>query len=478
LARGGLKKTFSGGKSLKQPRESNSLRGVSFMTRFVLLFAFVLARTEFVLSQQNSSAKTGTGGGRTTSLPIDLNLAKNYFDEARRLAEADGGKLWGKSLAGPLLFVEPRTRYAVANQADAEKKLSPFGGVFVGSLPASVPLANTACRWAGTHWSMVLWPLPSDSAERSVMLMHESWHRIQADVGLPAKDPTNGHLDTLPGRYWLQLEWRALRRALSSTGDEQSRALGDALRFREFRRGLFKTARIDENGLELNEGLAEYTGLKLSGLSGPEQQRHLTRHLETYPAMLPTYVRSFAYLTGPSYGLLLDQKAAGWLRRIRPGDDLGQVLATALNLVLKTESESSARQRATRYDGVRLWAAETAREQARLAKVAAFRRLLVDGPVLMLPLSKFQMSFNPTQLVPIEGAGTVYPTLTLIAPWGKLEVHNASLVASNFRQASVPAPFKQEEKTLVGDGWQLRLNAGWKAVNGDRKGDWKVAKEN
>jgi hypothetical protein len=435
--------------------------------RFVLPFLLVLGQAATASSQPIPTAQ---------SPAIDLDLAKIYFAEARRLAEADGGKLWGKSLAGPLLFVEPQTRYAVAIQADAEKKLKPLGGVFVGTLPASVPLANTAYAWAGTHWSMILWPLPSDKAERSTMLMHESWHRIQTDLGLPTTDPTNVHLDTLQGRYWLQLEWRALARALESTGDEQSRAIEDALRFRQFRGGLFQTARIDENKLELNEGLAEYTGIKLSGLTDTEQRRHLVKHFETYPTMFPTYVRSFAYLTGPAYGLLLDQHNSGWLRKIKPGDDLGQILAAALDLKLTRETEASARQRAARYDGEKLWVAETAREEARLAKVAAYRRLLVDGPVLLLPLSKFQMSFNPSQLVPIEGAGTVYPTLTLVGPWGKLEVRKASLITSDFKQAYVAAPFKVEQSTLVGDGWELRLNAGWKAVSGERTGRWTLSK--
>jgi hypothetical protein len=423
----------------------------------------VLGQAAVAFSQPISTGK---------SSPIDLDLAKSYFAEARHLAEIDGGKLWGKSLAGPLLFVEPRTRSVVANQADAEKKLKPVGGVFVGTLPQSVPLASTAYRWAGTHWSMILWPLPDDKAERSVTLMHESWHRIQADLGLPMTDPTNVHLDTLAGRYWLQLEWRALARALGSTGDEQSQAMEDAVRFREFRRGLFKKARTDEANLELNEGLAEYTGFKLSGLTDAGQRRHLIKHFEIYPTMFATYVRSFAYLTGPAYGLLLDQHAAGWLRKIKPGDDLAEVLAGALHLVRTGQTEASAKERAVRYNGEKLWAAETAREEARLKKVADYRRLLVDGPVLMLPLSKFQMSFRPSELVPIEGVGTVYPILTLVGPWGKLEVNKASLIATDFKKAYVAAPFKTEGMTLTGDGWELRLNAGWKAVNGARSGDW------
>jgi len=88
------------------------------------------------------------------------------------------------------------------------------------------------------------------------------------------------------------------------------------------------------------------------------------------------------------------------------------------------------------------------------------------------------MSFNPSQLVPLERAGTVYPTLTVIARWGKLDVHKAALITADFKQVSVAAPFKAEATTLTGDGWELHLNAGWKAVNGERKGDWRLVREN
>jgi hypothetical protein len=439
------------------------------MMRFLLPLAIVIWQIAPVNAQQPPRAKPK---------PIDLSSAKSYFDEARRLAASDGGKLWGKSLAGPMLFVDPTTRFAVANEADAEGKLKPEAGVFVGTLPASVGLANTATRWAGTHWSMLLWPPPSDPAERATMLMHESWHRIQADLGLLSGDPVNSQLDTLAGRYWLQLEWRALAKAIGSSGDEQRRAIEDALRFRRHRRGLFKGTAAKENALELHEGLAEYTGLKLNGRGAAEQRRLLIKHFETYPSFLGTFVRSFAYLSGPAYGLLLDQHDAGWPKSIKPGDDVGAILARALHLKLEPEPEAATKERAKRYEGDKLLAAETAREESRRQKVAAFRRLLVDGPVLRLPLGKQQMSFNPSILVPIEGLGTVYPTITLLSGWGKLEVHKAALITSDFKNAFVAAPTKMDGKSLAGDGWELRLEPGWKAVPGERQGDWKLVKEN
>ena len=435
-----------------------------------------------VLAQQDPPSKLGAAPTTKNQLgkpsPIDLDLAKTYFDEAHRLAELDGGKLWGKSLAGPLLFVDPRSRFAVANQADETGKLTPVGKVFVGTLPANVPLANTALRWAGTHWSMMLWPLPEDKPTRSTMLMHESWHRIQTDLGLPSVDPANAHLDSLQGRYWLQLEWRALARALEASQENRRTAIEDALRFRQHRRTLFKGAASEENTLELHEGLAEYTGIKLSGLTEAEQKRLLFDHLEKFPSELRTYVRSFAYLSGPAYGLLLDHQATGWQRKIKAGEDLGQMLAKSADLKLAAELESATKARAARYDGEKLWTAEVAREKARLKKVTEFRHLLIDGPVLLLPLGRQQMSFNPSELVPIEGVGTVYPTLTLMSTWGKLEVHKASLITSDFKKVFVAAPTKTEEKLLAGDGWELRLEPGWKAVQGERKGDWKLVKEN
>lgn len=113
-----------------------------------------------------------------------------------------------------MIFVDPGTRDAVANHQDPEGNLSPVGGVFTGKWPTEKNIANTAMDWAGTKWTMLVWPLPDDPTERGSMLAHESFHRIQPDLGLSAGDPSNGHLSETEARIWLQMEWRALSRAL------------------------------------------------------------------------------------------------------------------------------------------------------------------------------------------------------------------------------------------------------------------------
>ena len=50
----------------------------------------------------------------------------------------------------------------------------------------------------------------------------------------------------------------------------------------------------------------------------------------------PSFVRSFAYATGPAYGLLLDDSDPGWHRRLATGRRMDLMLATALRLPAPT----------------------------------------------------------------------------------------------------------------------------------------------
>ena len=152
---------------------------------------------------------------RAQSKGIDVAQAKQYFDEAQRICEKDAGELWGKSLCAPMIFTDQQTREVIANQADAESRLKKQDGVFVGELPPEVSPANTAMTWAGTKWTMIMWPLPASPTTRDRLMMHELFHHLQDELGLPGSNPTNAHLATLEGRFWLELEWRALQQALA-----------------------------------------------------------------------------------------------------------------------------------------------------------------------------------------------------------------------------------------------------------------------
>src|SRR5881227_31374 len=282
------------------------------------------------------------------------------FQELDAMCAHDNGRMWGVSICGPTVFVEPQTRHFIARRE---------GEISEGTLPQSIAIANTAVDWQDQRWTMLILPLPADPYTRRVLLAHESFHRIQPKLGLIAKEVPNAHLDTLDGRYLMQLEWRALAAALG--GDRK--AVSDALAFREKRREMFPNAAAEEDALERNEGLAEYTGTAFAEPLLPKRIPHLIEALRQ-AEKTPTFSRSFAYATGPAWGAL---------REMGYGD--------------------------AKYGAAELMAAERSRDTKKQATLRDLRARFIDGRVLILPLHKMHFEMDPKKAQPFEPYGTVYP---------------------------------------------------------------------
>jgi len=310
-------------------------------------------------------------------------------------------------------------------------------------------------------------------------MMHELYHRIQDDLGLPASNPPNNHLDTRDGRQWLQLEWRALRRALEADGAQTRKAIEDALVFRLYRRSLFPNSDSNERGLEMNEGLAEYTGVKLRGSTEKESVAYLAKQLEAAESK-QTFVRSFAYASGPAYGFLLDRVKSDWRRSLKPSNDLGTLARNLYAIELPADLKAEAEKRSAQYDGQSLSVSETDREIKRQKRLADHRARLIDGPILALPLSdKVSYGFDPNNVESLDGVGTVYPTLRVTDAWGILEVTRGALMileGARLSRVQVPAPVGPSARRVEGDGWTLELNNGWNLGPGARKGDYAITK--
>ncbi|HEV7704653.1 MAG TPA: hypothetical protein VGO46_10190 [Gemmatimonadaceae bacterium] len=411
--------------------------------------------------------------------PIPIDSAKHAFAEAHALCAADAGKLWGVSLCGPIMFVDAPTRQIVASDSDARKMLTAKEGAFVGVLPADQNVSNTAVEWSGIRWTQMLWPIMGDERARGTIVMHELFHRIQNQLDLPkVTEGDNAHLDELNGRYYLQLEWRALARALEAPGDaDRVAAAKDALRFRAERYRLYPNAAVTERALEQNEGLAEYTGVRLGNPTAELQTKmalyDLTAHVHD-----GTSVRSFAYATGPAYGLLLDRYASGWHAQLKAGDGFDVMLGRALHLRAPVRDSALLSARARSYDGAPLYAAEADRDAKRKEQLAINRKRFIDGPVLTLPFRKMNVQFNPTTLQPLGDAGTVYPTIRIADEWGVIEGKNGALMKPDWSALVVPAPAQTAGSSVMGDGWTLTLKPGWKIVPDARSGDFTLAAPN
>jgi hypothetical protein len=403
---------------------------------------------------------------------IDAPTARQAFDDIHRACTADAGHTWGHTLCGPMLFVHAPTRVAVANQQDTAGILHKDGDLFVGTVGPKHILANTGFDWNGQLWSEVLWPVPQDAERRSVLLAHESFHRLQKELNIPVVTGSeNEHLDTLEGRYWMRLEFRALEAALRSTGKQREQAEQDALAFRAHRGDLFHLGSKDEFALESNEGLANYTGVKV-GISDPTRQiAYAARELEE-DEKLPSLVRSFAYATGPAYGLLLDDAKVNWRARALKMEPAVNMLAEAVAHPARV-SEAEVKQAAKRYGGDALWQEESARDAELKKKKADYRARLVDGPVLKIPFEQMHFEFDPNAVFTLDDFGNVYPHLRITDNWGVLEVTSGGgLISAQWNSVTVPAAGNR----LEGEGWKLQLNEDYKLLPGSRQGDFTVGK--
>jgi hypothetical protein len=376
---------------------------------------------------------------------IDLGAARHAQMELQAMCDRDAGRLWGRSICGPIVFAEHDTREAV-QIAD--------GVAIATRVPDSIGIANTAVDWDGKRWTMVVWPLPKSTIARRALLGHESFHGIQKDLGLPMASPANAHLDTAEGRYWMRMEWRALARALATGRDD---AVADALTFRVQRRALTADATEEERALEMNEGLAEHTGYALAVPYVRERLATLVKKLADAEKS-ETFARSFAYASGPAWGALLEMRDPRWTRRVKATDDFGALIRVRPHVQARTSE----------YGGEAVLAEEQARATRKRELMARLQSTFIDGPVLTIPLVNMQFTFDPNNVQPFGERGSVYETLEVRDAWGKIVVtKGGALITSDFQKLIVPAG---------GDGYELTLNEGWAVVPGGREGDKKVSR--
>jgi hypothetical protein len=408
------------------------------------------------------------GASAAVEAQVQPELAKRYFEEATKLCERDAGRLWGVSLCGPMVIFDAATRTRATSQPEPEGAPPPFAGY-----------ADGPVSWGGLRWfAFPLWMLPEkDPDTRQQVILHGLFHRIQPELalmqGMQGGDGSNEHLHTLEGRVWMQLEWRALRRAVESNGSDQTEAIADALAFRLERRRRFPGAADNERRDEIREGLASYTGI-VAWANSPADARRAAAAAAAGGELQTSFVGNFEAASGPAYGVLLDDLLPGWRRQVRGTSDLGGLLASAINRPPTADVAVAA----ARYDGATLRTAEEARDRAQQARVAELRRRFVDGPVLTMPAGGSGTS-DTRDNVGIPGVGTVFfHDFTLSARWGRLNANNGVLRSADGTTLSVPVTRPLEGTTLQSDGWSITLNAGWVVRPASRAGSFTIVREN
>jgi hypothetical protein len=403
------------------------------------------------------------GGPVPAAAQVDQQRAQEFFKEAQTICERDGGRLWGVSLCAPMVIGDARTQTFATSQPPPD-----------APRPKLIGLVDGPIGWGDTVWAAITWDTISNwpPRTRGEALIHESFHVAQQRLGLGMGTLANEHLDSLEGRYWLRLEWRALARALSDSGERRTAAVRDALAFRQARHARYPDKAESERALDINEGLASYTQ---TVLAAPSPADAIARALELLTAADEgeSFVRTFTYTSGPAYGLLLDAAAPGWPRKMRATDDSAVLLMRALGIQPADDVATAA----ARYGATELRAAEERRDRQRQARLAELRRRFVEGPVFVMPGGGGGTS-NSLGAEVIAGTGTVYfHAYRMSGAWGTLEAEKGVLEASDGRSRRLPAPVRVEGPTISGDGWTFTAAAGWILREGARRGDYEVVRQ-
>ena len=395
-----------------------------------------------------------------------------YFQEIQANT-AHYKDLWNRDLYGPILLVNPRSRKIYTNFPDSARVLTKDGKIFTGLLPLHINIANTSITWNGRSWAMIMLPLPGSRQDRLSLLSHELFHRSQPALGFHISNAENNHLDEREGRVYLRLELEALRRAMTSkTSTEKHDHLTNAMFFRKIRYSIFPDAATSENLLELNEGIAEYTGTMMSGRNDEETEKYLEIKLVEFQNN-PTFVRSFAYITTPLYGFILQRSDRYWNRNLTGTTNLTEYFTNAFGLSVPANLCAEC---ISQYGSEKIMAEEIKRDEAKVERIAAYRSQFIIKPHLNIGLENMRISFDPRNLMPLERYGTVYPTMRVSDNWGILTVTEGALIGTNWDKVTLSEPVFITPYKVTGNGWILELYKGYFVEKDSTNGNYLLKK--
>ncbi len=401
-----------------------------------------------------------------SNFSISVEQAEASFKALKEICDQDDGKMWGMNLYGPMLIINPENFDVAANEPDDEGLLHEKGQLYIGKFDKNLIVANSVTHFGAKDWGMVRWPLPEDNKLNNKLLVHELFHYQQKALGMVGEEMwyDNSHMDTMEARISIQMEWNALFTALKTKDEERKAAIKDALAIRTQRRLQFSSAE-HENKFEISEGMADYTAERLCNETEEELLHSIENNIR-YALDQPSLVRNFAYVSGTLYGVLLDDSNPDWKKDIQYNSDLGQLLAKAcliegVDEVAELSELSKERKEAYQYDEIYEKELKIKEEKDKL--VEAYKAQFEDKPILSIRLQSLNFAFNPNQVQPLPGMGTVYECIEIKDIWGTLTVATGGcLLSEDYRTVTVPAVnLDINAQSVKSDNWKLTLHEGF-----------------
>jgi len=390
--------------------------------------------------------------------------ASDYFASIEELCNSDKAQLWDENLFGPIMFVNPETREIYANVQDAEGLLKPKEGIFIGSYPKERFTNIIAVTYGGTQYGMVRLSSRGEDPYRIVANgVHALFHCFQKNNEIDTPNFDTGHLKNRTARLWVKLEWKALRRAIRTSGETRSQALRDALVFRSARREMYPMFVESENWFENYEGLTTFTYTLICNDSRDEYIRQLlNRYDEIYNYQ--GYTASWGFINGALYAHLLYELGFDFTTIMDRNTDIGRVACEKYNISLPEISRDIAGSLAFSYD-IDIINQEEQERESGLQEILRKRvSKYIEKPVIYLELESPYFSYERDDMEEVDSLGIIYKRVRITDNWGKISVDEGGcLVSPNLDFIRVPAKDILEERNHIsGEGWHLILNNSWR----------------
>lgn len=393
--------------------------------------------------------------------PCEKTIKESLQQAAEVLNQDDSRKLWNVALNAPIIIIDHMENKMYFTAID-NGKVADFREEQWND---KVPLANSFFEYNGKRYVTIIHAaLTNTSCEGRInLLAHEIFHLHQDSLGIGNAISTNYHMDEAKGRALLQIEMNALQQAL----DGNMPSLHDALYIRAYRQKAYPNN--NEDLYELNEGLAEYTEVKLSA----SDIRAYVKDRLNYN-IKRGYTNAFGYFTGSAYATILDDLYPGW----KQDKDLNKGM---IYLIKKkypkydfTIDNTYLNQLLDKYNYARLLSDEK-KELESFGDIAVFEELLKpEISKLYIENNGVNFTYNPHDRVIALSNAVLLRNMTLMAEWGQIKVTSGIVRLNDWSAFYLSPPLKVTEGLVEGDDYAIEMNNGWKVVEVD--GIYKMVK--
>ena len=419
---------------------------------------------------------------RRTKIQTELLKTKN-------LLNADNGKLWNGNIWNDNILVLDENEIVYTLRNDLTNTSNDSLLFYKHVKEKTLLHVNTNQEFEGKKWAIVqnYDITPSDSCQTPIHELFHLYHSKQINIAGNIVE----YLDNYKAKIFLRSEFEALRNCIKSlqTNNEiaAKQFLNDAIYFRTKREKQFKNQNHYALELETLEGLASYTGYKLSAYTDLYRMAILELNGRENPTGLN---RSFAYATGLAYGLIFDHFQIKWRTDLKHIYSFREIYNQQKTFKQSAGGKSeNIKQRNNFYEIER----EEIRRKLTNDSIRQFyKNLFIEQPVLVVHRDTsdktYFMSFDMNSTFTLGKEGIIYSDISSSSTnplvfgnfktTGETQIGKTGiLITSNFGKLTFSKPLKIEDNIITGENYVIELNKGWTVKLLDKKGNLEIVKE-